>query len=101
MNEYLYRIHPTRLAMLEEATPEESRIVGEHFTYLETLCRSGQVRMAGRTLHTDESSFGIVVFRAEDETAARRVVEQDPAVRDGVMTWELFPFRIALWANDV
>jgi uncharacterized protein YciI len=55
---------------------------------------------AGRTLNTDESSFGIIIFRADSEEAARRIVADDPAVRGGVMRAELYPYRIALMADE-
>ena len=97
--QYLYRIQPTRPAMLREGTtPQEAEIVGEHFDYLRDLTARGVVLLAGRTLNTDDSSFGIVIFEAESEAVARAVVESDPAVRAGVMRAELFPYRIALLA---
>lgn len=95
--QYLYRIQPTRPAMLTEGpTPEEQRIVGEHFNYLKGLTERGVVILAGRTLNTDESSFGITVFNAESDEAAGAIVEGDPAVRQGVMRAALFPYRVAL-----
>ena len=96
-DQYLYWIRPTRPGMLAEGpTAEEEKIVGEHFAYLQGLTERGVVILAGRTLNTDESSFGIVIFRAASERAAREVMENDPAVRQGVMEGELFPYRIAL-----
>jgi uncharacterized protein YciI len=77
-------------------TPEEAEIVSEHFAYLEQLTEQGVVVLAGRTLTTDESSFGIVILRADSEEAARDVMDNDPAVERQVMRAELFPFRIAL-----
>ena len=56
-------------------------------------------RCPGRTLNTDESSFGIVIFRARSEEAARAVMNADPAVQAGGMRARLFPYRIALMAN--
>jgi uncharacterized protein len=95
--QYLYRIQPTRPAMLTDGpTPEEQRIVGEHFAYLKQATAEGTVQFAGRTLNTDPSSFGIVIFREASDDAARGFMEFDPAVRAGVMRAELFPFRIAL-----
>jgi len=55
--------------------------------------------LAGRTLNTDERSFGIVIFRADSEEAARRVMDQDPVVHNRVMRAELYPYRIALMAK--
>jgi uncharacterized protein YciI len=77
-------------------TPEEAEVVSEHFAYLQQLAEKGVVVLAGRTLTTDESSFGIVILRADSEEAARNVVDTDPAVERQVMRAELFPFRIAL-----
>jgi hypothetical protein len=53
------------------------------------------VILAGRTLTTDERGLGIVIFRAPSADAARAIMEGDPAVRQGVMRAELFPFRVA------
>ncbi len=95
--QYLYRIQPARPAMLAEGpTPEEAAIVGEHFAYLKGLTERGVVILAGRTLNTDESSFGVIVFNAASEDEARAIVEGDPAVRGGVMRAALFPYRVAL-----
>ncbi|MBU0595104.1 YciI family protein [Candidatus Bipolaricaulota bacterium] len=96
MEQYLYRIQPTRDGFMLGSTVEEDRIVGEHFDYLKRLTERGVVLLAGRTLNTDPSSFGIVVFVAEDDTAARTILENDPAVRGGVFEGVLFPYRIAL-----
>ena len=97
---YLYRIQPTRLEMLTHGhTAEEAEVVTQHFAYLQRLNEQGVVMLAGRTLNTDERSFGIVIFRADSEEAARRVMEQDPAVRNRVMRAELYPYRIALMAK--
>ncbi len=81
---------------MEGPTAEEERVVGEHFAYLQGLTERGVLILAGRTLNTDESSFGIVIFWALSEQAAREIMENDPALRQGVMKGELFPYRVAL-----
>lgn len=97
--EFLYRIQPTRPAMLTSGpTVAEAEATQAHFAYLQAARDAGVVLGAGRTLTTDESTFGIVIFRAPDEAAARELMENDPAVAAGVMRAELFPFRVALWA---
>jgi uncharacterized protein len=97
--QFLYKIQPTRPAMLAEgSTEQEAAIVGQHFNYLKDLTEKGVVLLAGRTLNTDESSFGIIIFEADSEEAAQTVVANDPAVRQGVMRAELFPYRVALMA---
>lgn len=95
--EWLYRITPSRPAMLTDGpTDDEQRIVGEHFAYLSSLTDAGQVELVGRTQNNDASAFGIAIFRADNEAAARAVMAADPAVRAGVMQAELFPYKIAL-----
>ena len=95
-NQYLYRIQPTRAGMLEEVpTPEEENIVNEHAAYVKRLTEEGVVLLAGRTLNTDASSFGIVIFEADSDDQARSVMNRDPAVEKGIMQAELFPYRIA------
>lgn len=97
MPQYLYRIQPTRAAMLPEGpTEQEAAIVSAHFNYLEMLMGQGVVILAGRTLNIDPTSFGIIIFNADSETAAHAIVDADPAVSGGVMRAELFPYRVAL-----
>ena len=94
--QYLYKVVATRPAMLAEGpTPEEAVIVEEHAAYVGGLARGGMVQLYGRTLNTDESAFGIVIFKAESDEAARRIMQDDPAVKKGVMRAELYPYRIA------
>jgi uncharacterized protein YciI len=101
MQQYLYRMKPVRLAMLADGpTYQEVSIIGEHFTYLYKLVEDGIVLMVGRTLNTDESSFGIVVFVASSEEEARALMNGDPAVTQCVMEAELFPFTVALRSSE-
>ena len=95
--EYMYRVQPTRPAMLTKGpTSAEKAAISEHFDRLANLTKEGVVILAGRTLNTDKTSFGIIIFRAESEQAAREIMNGDPAVRKGVMRATLFPFHTAL-----
>jgi uncharacterized protein YciI len=97
MSEWLYLLKPTRLEMLTEgSTAEEDEIVGRHFAYLKDLTEKGVMILMGRTQNNDESTFGVAIFEAENEEAARTVMENDPAVVEGVMHAKLFPYRVAL-----
>jgi uncharacterized protein YciI len=100
VEQYLYKIQPTRPAMLTEGpTPEEEMILSGHFRYLKDLTDRGVVILAGRTLNTDVSSFGIVIYKAGSEEEARERMNDDPAVKQGVMRAELYPYRVALMAD--
>jgi uncharacterized protein YciI len=101
VTEYLYKIQPTRLEMLTQGpTADEATLVAQHLAYLQGLAAQGVVVLAGRTLDADERAFGIVVFRAASEEAARDVMDNDPAVKNGVMRAELYPYRIAVMAKS-
>ena len=94
---YIYKIQPVRHEMVSEGrTSEEDHIVGEHFSYLERLTKQGIVFLAGRTLTDDYAGFGIIIFSAESQQAAEKIVRNDPAVAQRVMRAELYPFRAAL-----
>ncbi|HJM50719.1 MAG TPA: YciI family protein [Alphaproteobacteria bacterium] len=94
---YIYVVRPTRPEMLSDGmTDLEQDTVAAHFDYLKVLADKGVVRMAGRTLEFGKQAFGIVVFMAASEAEAQRLVDDDPAVREGVMTAELSLFRIAI-----
>lgn len=94
---YLWLLRPSRPQMLKEGfTPQEANAVEAHFGYLKHLTELGHLVLAGRTVPSDESAFGVVVLRVPSEEAARALAMDDPAVRGGVMRVELFPFRLAL-----
>ena len=95
--QFIYVIRPTRFAMLTEGpTPHEEEILGLHFSYLKNLNGSGAVLLAGRTQDADETSFGIVILSAASEGEAREIMLGDPAVKEGVMTPEFHPYRVAI-----
>jgi uncharacterized protein YciI len=99
---YLYRIQPVRPTLLSEgATPEEEARISEHFVYLRELTGKGTVLLAGRTLNTDATAFGIIIFTASSEREARRIMEEDPAVKTGVFRAQLFPYRVALVSERI
>lgn len=95
MNEYIYRLELIeRLEKDENWTDEDNRIVNEHFDYLKNLLSQNRLILAGRT--TNENKFGIVIFEAETNENAQDIMNNDPAVLNGIMTSELFPYRVAL-----
>ena len=100
-SQYLYCIKPTRDGFLIKSTPEEDAIVSEHFDHLKELTEQGIVWMAGRTLNTDETSHGIVIFVAPSQEQAKAIISGDPAVKAGVFGAELFPFSVTLASEAI
>jgi uncharacterized protein YciI len=93
MQEYLYLIHPFRDGFFEQPTPEEDKIMEEHFQYLKLATEAGTVLLAGPCL---DNTFGIIVFIARDDEAAQSFMFNDPSVLKNVMMAELHPLRISL-----
>ena len=101
MPTYIYRIQPVRPDMLSEGpTAEEARITGEHFDYLERLMQEGLLILAGRTLTSGYSAFGIAIFEARDDAHMRAITAGDPGVAQKLFRAEWFPYRIALHAPE-
>ncbi len=96
MLEFIYIVKPTRLAMLSEGpTEKESAILSQHAAYVKELSMQGVVELAGRTQNADETTFGLVIFKAESQDAAQQIMLEDPAVRQGVMKASLYPYQVA------
>lgn len=97
MPEFLYRLQLVRRDMLRTGpTDSEQAVVAEHSAYLQELNAQGVIILVGRTLNTDENTMGLTIFRAESEDAARQIMNGDPAIKKGVMTATLYPFRVVL-----
>jgi uncharacterized protein YciI len=93
---YILKLIP---ALLDEKNwmAKEEAIVARHFAKLKGLLEEGKLILAGKTVGLDERTFGVVIFEADSEEEARFLMETDPAVEEGIMTAELFPYRVALW----
>lgn len=97
MAEFLYKLQLVRGDMLQTGpTAAEQAVVAEHFAYLQDLTEQGRIILVGRTLTTDEHTMGLSVFRADSEGEARNIMNADPAVKKGVMTGTLYPFKVVL-----
>jgi len=95
--QFIYVIRPTRLQMLTGGpTQEEQTALTGHVNYLERMADEGNLILAGRTQTTDRGTFGIVIFNAESQDMAQGLMENDPAVKGGVMSAELYPYRVAV-----
>jgi len=71
----------------------EEAAMNAHFEYLKKATAEGMVLLAGPCL---DETFGIVVFKAENEDSARAFMMNDPSVENNVMMAELHPLRISL-----
>ena len=75
---------------------KDQAATGQHFERLKKATAAGQVILAGRSTESLDKTFGLVVFEAENEAAAKAFMDADPAVVAGVMTATLHPYSVAL-----
>lgn len=94
MSEWIYFIHPPREDFAATMTAEEQAAWAEHFARFKRLLADGIVILVGPTL--GRINTGIAVIEAPDEAAARRIMEEDPAIAGGFARGELRPFRVSL-----
>jgi uncharacterized protein len=92
---YVLRLVP-RLYADSAWTKEDNAALERHFARFQEATKSGQLILAGRTSEPGDKTFGIAIFEAPDEDAARKFMQEDPAVEGGLMTAELHPFAVAL-----
>jgi uncharacterized protein YciI len=92
--EFIYFIHPPREDFAATMTDAEREVWGAHFERLQRLLAEGTLVLAGPTL--GRTNTGIAVIEAPDEGAARRLMEEDPAIASGFASGELRPFRLSL-----
>jgi len=95
--QFIYVLHLVpRLYADASWTDEDKKVLQRHFVRFQGAIKTGNLILAGRTSESGDKTFGIAIFEAKDEAAARRFMEEDPAVAVGLMTAELHPFTVAL-----
>lgn len=95
--QFIYVLHLVARLYDDKAwTEQDKAAIERHFNRFKEAIKSGRLILAGRTEEPGDKTFGIAIFEAADEMAARKFMEEDPAVAAGVMTAELHPFAVAL-----
>ena len=92
---YMLRVAP-HLHDDAKWSDKDKAATSRHFERLKKATADGKVILAGRTAEALDKTFGLVVFEAADEKAAKAFMEADPAVVAGVMTATLHPYSVAL-----
>lgn len=75
-------------------TEADNSAVQRHFAKLQLLQTQGKLILAGRTLVKE--SMGVVILEVETEAEARKIMDDDDAVKAGIMSAEVLPFQTAL-----
>jgi uncharacterized protein YndB with AHSA1/START domain/uncharacterized protein YciI len=96
LQDYFVQLLGTREGWPKNMTPDEERIMSDHFDYLKRLISKKKVYMAGPVF---DPVFGLIVLSAESEAEAREIVDNDPSVKNGLHTYTLSPMRVSLLAD--
>lgn len=95
--QFLVELLGTRDGWPENMTADERRVMGEHFAYLKGLTRRGSVLVAGPV----DGRYGLIVLEAGSEEEARRIMENEPSVAQGVHTYRMYPMTASLMASKM
>lgn len=84
------------------AWPEGKKIADlplkEHFQYLIGLFANNSMKFAGPLM---DDSGGAVVLEVESEAEAKAIVAEDPAVKSGIFSYQIHPWRLVPWHRYV
>ncbi len=99
MQHYIYILKLNAQYKKEETRNEAiNEIIGAHFEYLKKHVEEGVAQLVGKTDYKNDhpDNIGMVIFLADNEAAAKEIMNNDPAVKNGIMNAILHPFRLAL-----
>ncbi len=91
--EFVIMLKPPCPNFNETSTEEEQRVIDEHFSYLKDLLRNGILKLAGRC---DDATFGLVILETESLETATQIMENDPAIKAGIFTGQIWRYHTAL-----
>ncbi len=92
-NAYFITIRGCREDFPRNMTAEETKIMKDHFDYLQGLMEKGKLIMAGRNLDND-SGYIILNIKSLDE--AKTLMSNDPSVKKNVIQPVFEEFRVSM-----
>lgn len=87
-------VHPVALLYRGPARAQRPELIDAHHDYLARLRREGKLATAG-PFEGDPELVAIEVFERIPEDEARRLIEDDPAVKAGVLRPEIYRWHCA------
>jgi uncharacterized protein YciI len=90
MAHFMYKLIPPRPSFALDMNDHEAARMGEHAAYWRDQLDRGRVVVFGPVLDT-AGVWGLGVLEVDDEDHARRLIDDDPVVADGLCVFELHP----------
>lgn len=91
-NQYISILKPARKDMHKTVTEDEIMIFEKHSEYLTEKNKNGIVTFAGTSFEEGQDHFALVVVNAENKTEAAKIIDNDPAVENGLLISTLTEF---------
>ena len=88
MQTFVFRLLPPRPDFAMTMTESEQAVMGEHIAYWQPQIEAGRMVAFGPVMEPD-GVWGLAVFEAESEEAARELAADDPSVVAGVNSFAL------------
>ena len=96
INQFISILKPSRPNMHKTVTDEEMKIFEKHSRYLEEKFKEGIVTFAGTSFEENQDHFALVVVNAECKIDAKVIIDNDPAVNQGLLISTLTEFNTFL-----
>lgn len=91
---FMVELLGTREGWPADMTPDEEKIMDEHYTYLVNLMNQGKMLLAGPVFN----QFGLIVLEVADEAEAKAIMDKEPSVVAGVHRYEMHRMVASLLA---
>lgn len=95
MQTFIYKIQLIqRLWDEKNWTKEDELIIEKHFQRIKKDVELGKIIHVGKTLIENEDGYGLVIFKCEDEQEAINYMNEDPAIKEGIMIGSCLAYKI-------
>ena len=94
LSEWIFFMHPERDDFIETMSEAEGAAFAAHAAWLRGLLADGRLVVSGPCL--GRVNTGVMVFEADDEASAQRIVAAEPVTSGGHMRGDLRPYRLGL-----
>jgi len=93
MQHFFVKLIPPRPTFAEDMTDDERRLMMQHAKCCQEHFDAGTLLVYGPVL-APLGSFGMAVMEAEEEADVQRIMEDDPSVKAGMNSFEIYPMRV-------
>ena len=95
MKYFLYKLIPPRPTFNADMNEQEQATMNTHMGYWGELTNKGKSVVYG-PVFDPEGVYGMAVIEVEADDEAQAIATNDPAVTDGVCTYQLIPMMVGM-----